>query len=101
MRVLIFLPLTLKDYDTEAGDFVWDNYLAKTGSTAVPPRAFKPRSPVGFKTGMKLECVDPRNPQLIRVATVAAVKVRNTCFYFRKKPLTYQTFIGIPIENSF
>ncbi|XP_032779060.2 lethal(3)malignant brain tumor-like protein 3 isoform X2 [Daphnia magna] len=62
------------DYDAEAGDFVWDHYLAKTGSTAVPPRAFKPRSPVGFKTGMKLECVDPRNPQLIRVATVAAVK---------------------------
>lgn len=41
----------------------------------MPPRAFKPRSPVGFKAGMKLECVDPRNPQLIRVATIAAVKV--------------------------
>ncbi|XP_046442575.1 lethal(3)malignant brain tumor-like protein 1 isoform X2 [Daphnia pulex] len=62
------------DYDADASDFVWDHYLAKTGATAVPPRAFKPRSPVGFKTGMKLECVDPRNPQLIRVATVAAVK---------------------------
>ena len=49
--------------------------MTQAGSTAVPPRAFKPRSPVGFKTGMKLECVDPRNPQLIRVATVVAVKV--------------------------
>ena len=65
----------LADYDAESGDFTWEHYLAKTGATAVPPRAFKPRSPVGFKTGMKLECVDPRNPQLIRVATVAAVKV--------------------------
>lgn len=82
-----FLLLALKDYDAEAGDFVWDHYLAKTGSTAVPPRAFKPRSPVGFKTGMKLECVDPRNPQLIRVATVAAVKVRNNFCYYRKRLL--------------
>ena len=55
-------------------EFSWDRYLVKTGASAVPPRAFKPRSPIGFKTGMKLECVDPRNPQLIRVATVAGVK---------------------------
>ena len=54
---------------------MWDTYLARTGATAVPPRAFKPRSPVGFKAGMKLECVDPRNPQLIRVASVLTVKV--------------------------
>lgn len=69
----------LTDYDASEGEFSWDQYLARTASTAVPPRAFKPRSPVGFKTGMKLECVDPRNPQLIRVATVAAVKVTAKC----------------------
>ena len=63
------------DYDALEGEFSWDLYLAKTSASAVPPRAFKPRNPVGFKTGMKLECVDPKNPQLSRVATVAAVKV--------------------------
>ena len=63
------------DFDLADGEFRWDAYLAKTASTSVPPRAFKPRSPLGFKTGMKLECVDPLNPQLIRVATVASVKV--------------------------
>ena len=62
------------DYDGIEKEFTWDHYLSQTGSSAVPPRAFKPRSPVGFKTGMKLECGDSRNPQLIRVATVAAVK---------------------------
>ena len=77
LQTFIFIVST--DYDAEAGEFAWDQYLAKTGATAVPPRAFKPRSPVGFKTGMKLECVDPRNPQLIRVATVAAVKVNIYC----------------------
>ena len=57
------------------GEFGWDSYLTKTSSTSVPPRAFKPRTPLGFKMGMKLECVDPLNPQLIRVASVASVKV--------------------------
>lgn len=37
----------------------------------MPPRAFKLRPPNEFKTGMKLEVVDKRNPILIRVATIA------------------------------
>ena len=39
-----------------------------------PARAFKQRPPCGFKRGMKLEAVDKRVPQLIRVATVEDVK---------------------------
>lgn len=77
-----WLPLDvfLADYDASSGEFTWERYLLATASTGVPPRSFKPRSPVGYRTGMKLECVDPRNPQLIRVATVAAVKVTRQYF---------------------
>jgi len=41
---------------------------------AAPARAFKQRPPCAFKRGMKLEAVDKRVPQLIRVATVEDVK---------------------------
>ncbi|XP_066588878.1 lethal(3)malignant brain tumor-like protein 3 isoform X2 [Prorops nasuta] len=54
--------------------FTWDSYLRETQSTAAPARAFKQRSPCGFKRGMKLEAVDKRVPQLIRVGTVEDVK---------------------------
>lgn len=51
-----------------------------------PARAFKQRPPCGFKRGMKLEAVDKRVPQLIRVATVEDVKdhmyVKITSIYF-------------------
>ncbi|KAK2587825.1 hypothetical protein KPH14_003926 [Odynerus spinipes] len=54
--------------------FTWDTYLRETRSMAAPARAFKQRPPCGFKRGMKLEAVDKRVPQLIRVATVEDVK---------------------------
>ncbi|CAH2074757.1 unnamed protein product, partial [Iphiclides podalirius] len=54
--------------------FTWEAYLAETGASAAPPRAFRPRAPQGFKPAMKLEVVDPRVPFLIRVATIAEVK---------------------------
>ncbi|KAL6266334.1 hypothetical protein P5V15_003189 [Pogonomyrmex californicus] len=54
--------------------FTWDAYLRETGSVAAPARAFKQRPPCAFKRGMKLEAVDKRVPQLIRVATVEDVK---------------------------
>ncbi|XP_076291350.1 lethal (3) malignant brain tumor isoform X3 [Lasioglossum baleicum] len=54
--------------------FTWDTYLRETRSMVAPARAFKQRSPCGFKRGMKLEAVDKRVPQLIRVATVEDVK---------------------------
>nr|XP_050851740.1 lethal(3)malignant brain tumor-like protein 3 isoform X1 [Vespula vulgaris] len=54
--------------------FTWDAYLRETHSMAAPARAFKQRPPCGFKRGMKLEVVDKRVPQLIRVATVEDVK---------------------------
>ncbi|XP_015437327.1 PREDICTED: lethal(3)malignant brain tumor-like protein 3 isoform X1 [Dufourea novaeangliae] len=54
--------------------FTWDAYLRETRSMVAPARAFKQRPPCGFKRGMKLEAVDKRVPQLIRVATVEDVK---------------------------
>lgn len=58
----------------DAKSFTWDAYLRETGATAAPARAFKQRPPCAFKRGMKLEAVDKRVPQLIRVATVDDVK---------------------------
>ncbi|XP_012282792.1 lethal(3)malignant brain tumor-like protein 3 isoform X2 [Orussus abietinus] len=63
-------PNNFKDPKT----FTWDAYLRDTSSVAAPARAFKQRPPCGFKRGMKLEAVDKRVPQLIRVATVEDVK---------------------------
>ncbi|XP_029049038.2 lethal(3)malignant brain tumor-like protein 3 isoform X1 [Osmia bicornis bicornis] len=54
--------------------FTWDTYLRETRSMVAPARAFKQRPPCGFKRGMKLEAVDKRVPQLIRVASVEDVK---------------------------
>ena len=67
---IINLPLDYKN----AKSFTWDAYLRETHSVAAPARAFKQRSPSGFKRGMKLEAVDKRVPQVIRVSTVEDVK---------------------------
>ncbi|XP_015756083.1 PREDICTED: sex comb on midleg-like protein 2, partial [Acropora digitifera] len=57
--------------------FSWDEYLAKTNSATAPWSFFKqePAPPKGnlFKVGMKLEALDPKNPLLICVATVAGI----------------------------
>ncbi|KYQ58720.1 Lethal(3)malignant brain tumor-like protein 3 [Trachymyrmex zeteki] len=58
----------------DAKTFTWDAYLKETSSVAAPARAFKQRPPCAFRRGMKLEAVDKRVPQLIRVATVEDVK---------------------------
>ncbi|KAJ8723018.1 hypothetical protein PYW07_004198 [Mythimna separata] len=68
------VPLTPPNFYKDPDTFSWENYLAETGASPAPPRAFKPRPPQGFKPGMKLEVVDKRVPFLIRVATIIAVK---------------------------
>ncbi|XP_041359679.1 lethal(3)malignant brain tumor-like protein 3 isoform X2 [Gigantopelta aegis] len=57
----------------EVKTFTWEDYLTVTKSSAIPARAFKPRSPVGFEVDMKIEVVDPRNTILVRVATICEV----------------------------
>lgn len=58
-----------KDYKTD--NFFWEEYLSETDTVAVPTRAFKTRPANNWKTGMKLEVVDVRNPRMVRVATVS------------------------------
>ncbi|XP_016842444.1 lethal(3)malignant brain tumor-like protein 4 isoform X5 [Nasonia vitripennis] len=62
--------LTPPNYYKDSKSFSWDAYLRETQSVAAPARAFKQRPVCGFKRGLKLEAVDKRLPQLIRVATV-------------------------------
>lgn len=69
----ILLLFVFQDYK-DVKSFTWDSYLRETRSVAAPARAFKQRPPCGFKRGMKLEAVDKRIPQIIRVATVEDVK---------------------------
>ncbi|KAK3601541.1 hypothetical protein CHS0354_027682 [Potamilus streckersoni] len=67
---LLSPPCDWKDVDT----FTWDAFLNKSKSTAVPARAFKPRAPIPFESGMKVEVVDKRNTLLIRVASIVDVQ---------------------------
>ncbi|XP_041844306.1 lethal(3)malignant brain tumor-like protein 4 [Melanotaenia boesemani] len=64
------LTLTTPADYKEPKTFSWEKYLEEMGSQAAPARAFKPRPPHGFQSGMKVEAVDKRNPMLIRVATI-------------------------------
>ena len=53
--------------------FDWDSYLSETGGTPAPVCCFK-QSPAPldneFKSGMKLEAKDPRNPSSTTIASV-------------------------------
>lgn len=63
-----------------------------------PARAFKQRPPCGFKRGMKLEAVDKRVPQLIRVVTVEDVKDHmyvNSANLLASKYLNGQKFLKV------
>ncbi|XP_034415905.1 lethal(3)malignant brain tumor-like protein 4 isoform X3 [Cyclopterus lumpus] len=63
-------PLTAPQGHLNPENFLWEEYLQQTGSTAAPSSAFTMRAPHGFQRNQKLEVVDRRNPMLIRVATV-------------------------------
>ncbi|XP_065804837.1 lethal(3)malignant brain tumor-like protein 4 isoform X3 [Labrus bergylta] len=63
-------PLTAPQGHPSPENFLWEDYLQETGSTAAPSSAFTLRAPHGFQVNHRLEAVDRRNPMLIRVATV-------------------------------
>ena len=52
--------------------FSWSKYLYDTGCEAAPSHLFRDVEPAthGFKTNMKLEAVDRKNPDLICVSSV-------------------------------
>ncbi|XP_017473375.1 PREDICTED: lethal(3)malignant brain tumor-like protein 3 isoform X2 [Rhagoletis zephyria] len=55
--------------------FTWTDYIKNHGSgMAATEEMFSTRDPIDFKPNMKLEVVDPRNPSLIRPATVVGRK---------------------------
>lgn len=55
--------------------FSWGDYIKNHGSgMAATEEMFSTRDPIDFKPNMKLEVVDPRNPSLIRPATVIGRK---------------------------
>ncbi|XP_064422196.1 scm-like with four MBT domains protein 1 [Latimeria chalumnae] len=56
-------------------DFDWADYLKQCGTGAAPQKCFPTfTSDHGFKESMKLEAVNPLNPEEICVATVTKVK---------------------------
>ncbi|KAI3355605.1 hypothetical protein L3Q82_018443, partial [Scortum barcoo] len=63
-------PLTAPQGHPNPENFLWEEYLQETGSTAAPRSAFTLRAPHGFQVNQRLEGVDRRNPMLIRVATI-------------------------------
>nr|XP_043873569.1 lethal(3)malignant brain tumor-like protein 4 [Solea senegalensis] len=63
-------PLTSPQGYPKPENFLWEEYLQETGSTAAPRSAFRQRAPHGFQVNHRLEVVDRRNPMLIRVASV-------------------------------
>ncbi|KAM7369503.1 hypothetical protein PAMP_010822 [Pampus punctatissimus] len=63
-------PLTAPQGHPNPENFLWDEYLQETVSTAAPSSAFNLRAPHGFQVNQRLEAVDRRNPMLIRVATI-------------------------------
>ncbi|KAM7362451.1 lethal (3) malignant brain tumor isoform 2-T4 [Cochliomyia hominivorax] len=61
--------------DCENTAFNWNDYIRKQGTgEAANEELFAPREPISFKPNMRLEVVDPRNPSLIRPATVVTHK---------------------------
>ncbi|XP_046804911.1 uncharacterized protein LOC111686830 isoform X1 [Lucilia cuprina] len=61
--------------DCENSAFNWKDYIRKQNTgEAASEELFNPREPIGFKPNMRLEVVDPRNPSLIRPATVVTHK---------------------------
>lgn len=73
--------------------FSWSQYLKETNSKVVPKSAFQPRLPREWKVGMCLEVVDYRNPQLIRVASVAEVKYYHIKVHWEGWPSVYDSWI--------
>ncbi|EDO39310.1 predicted protein, partial [Nematostella vectensis] len=72
-------------------DFNWETYLTKMKALPAPSHLFKPVSPTkhGFKTGMKLEAIDRKNPDLICVATVTNVIGNRFLVHFDEWDDTY------------
>lgn len=84
----LLLPKGCKD-----GEFNWSMYVKNCRGQLAPKHLFKSLNtsvtPSGFRTGMKLEAVDRKNPSLICVATIAAVVDNRLLIHFDNWDDTY------------
>jgi hypothetical protein len=53
--------------------FHWDKYLLHSNGQTAPENIFVARKAKDFKKGMKIECIDRVNPELLRPATIIEV----------------------------
>lgn len=76
--------------DFENNAFSWSEYIKEHHSSLIATREmFAARDPIDFKPKMKLEVVDPRNPTLIRPATVVARKGHRVKIHLDQWPIDY------------
>lgn len=68
--------------DEMVNKFVWEDYLKETNTIAAPKHIFKLREEEFFEAMSKLEVVDPRNPSLVRVATITEVEEYRVKIHF-------------------
>ncbi|CAN9514233.1 unnamed protein product [Ophioblennius macclurei] len=84
----LLLPKGCKD-----GEFNWSMYVKNCRGQLAPKHLFKSLNtsvtPSGFRAGMKLEAVNRKNPQLICVATIAAVVDNRLLIHFDNWDDTY------------
>ncbi|XP_055022518.1 lethal(3)malignant brain tumor-like protein 3, partial [Boleophthalmus pectinirostris] len=75
------------------GEFNWSMYVKNCRGQLAPKHLFKSLNtsvtPSGFRTGMKLEAVDRKNPPLVCVATIAAVVDNRLLIHFDNWDDTY------------
>ncbi|CAL9705772.1 unnamed protein product [Knipowitschia caucasica] len=68
------------------GEFNWSTYVKNCRGQLAPKHLFKSLNtsvtPSGFRTGMKLEAVDRKNPPLVCVATIAAAVDNRLLIHF-------------------
>ncbi|XP_062841333.1 lethal(3)malignant brain tumor-like protein 3 [Trichomycterus rosablanca] len=88
MGLKLLLPKGCRD-----GEFNWNMYVKNCRGQLAPKHFFKSLNtsvtPSGFRTGMKLEAVDRKNPSLICVATIAAVVDNRLLIHFDNWDDTY------------
>ncbi|KAF4075925.1 hypothetical protein AMELA_G00224620 [Ameiurus melas] len=88
MGLKLLLPKGCRD-----GEFNWNTYVKNCRGQLAPKHFFKSLNtsvtPSGFRTGMKLEAVDRKNPSLICVATISAVVDNRLLIHFDNWDDTY------------
>ncbi|XP_055625612.1 lethal(3)malignant brain tumor-like protein 3 isoform X2 [Toxorhynchites rutilus septentrionalis] len=76
-KAVVDTPAVVSSEQPNQPKFVWETYLAKTQGTPSPLNLFVNPYPSGtnkFRSGMKLEAIDPENNSLFCVCTIVEVR---------------------------